>query len=154
MKKCVRGGDPQRRRYWEEVGRQWQKSGQTVRAFCRAEGLRESTFYFWRRELARRQEQHKERKRLIAKKGESVSAGLKATAMKISVKQQPPQKPKPSFLPVHVIASHGNETACANEAARGGIEIVLAQGRMVRVAVGFDRQTLVDVLSILEPRPC
>jgi hypothetical protein len=34
------------------------------------------------------------------------------------------------------------------------VEIVLAQGRMVRVPAGFDRQTLVDVLALLEARPC
>ena len=135
MKKWVRGGDPQLQRQWEGIVRQWQKSGQAVRAFCRAEGLRESAFYFWRREMARRKgqrkEQCKEQKKQLAKKGKPVSVE------------------KPSFLPVHVVAS-----SVGSEAARGGVEIVLAQGRVVRVAPGFDRQTLADVLSILEPRPC
>ena len=54
MKKRIRRGDPQRQSYWEEVVRRWRESGQSVRDFCRAEGLRESAFYFWRRELARR----------------------------------------------------------------------------------------------------
>ena len=53
MKKRIRRGDPQRQRYWEEVVRRWREGGQSVRAFCRGEGLRESAFYFWRRELAR-----------------------------------------------------------------------------------------------------
>jgi len=192
MKKWVRGGDPQLQRYWEEVVRRWQEGGQAVRAFCRAEGLRESAFYFWRRELARRKEQRKGRRRelrkeqkgLIAKKGKSVSTGLKASAAKaftteafatkvpaakvlatkVSLKQWPRQKLGqklgPAFLPVRVVASHGNEAACANEAAyaneaaRGGVEIVLDAGCVVRVAAGFDRQTLADVLSILESRPC
>jgi len=34
--------------------RRWKEGGQAVRAFCRAEGLRKSAFYFWRRELTRR----------------------------------------------------------------------------------------------------
>jgi hypothetical protein len=51
-------------------------------------------------------------------------------------------------LPVHVVASPGNEAAC------GGVEIVLASGRVVRVVPDFDRQTLAEVLSVLEPRPC
>ena len=54
MKKRIRRGDPQRQSYWEEVMRRWREGGQSVRAFCRAEGMRESAFYFWRRELARR----------------------------------------------------------------------------------------------------
>jgi len=158
-KKRIRGGDPQLRRYWEEVVRRWQKSGQMVRAFCHTEGLRESAFYFWRREIARRKERRKELKGRITKKSNSVSAGRKTPATKVSAMQRPQQKlgqkPGPAFLPVRVVASPaGNEAACASEAARGGVEIVLAQGRVVRVAACFDRQTLVDVLSILEPRPC
>ena len=53
MKKRIRRGDSQKLRYWEEVMRRWREGGQSVRAFCRAEGLRESAFYFWRRELTR-----------------------------------------------------------------------------------------------------
>ena len=34
------------------------------------------------------------------------------------------------------------------------MEIVLGQGRTVRVQTGFDRQTLADVLAVLEARPC
>ena len=54
MKKRIRQGDPQRRVYWEAVVRRWREGGQSVRAFCRAERLRETAFYFWRRELAQR----------------------------------------------------------------------------------------------------
>ena len=39
-------------------------------------------------------------------------------------------------------------------AATHGVEIVLAHGRTVRVRAGFDRQTLADVLAVLEVRPC
>ena len=122
MKRCVRRGDPKRRRYWEELVRRWQKSGQTVRAFCLAEGLQESAFYSWKRKIGQ-------------------------SGRKVSTTRRPLQKAVPSFLPVQVVAAH------ANEAARG-VEIVLAQGRVVRVVPGFDRQTLADVLSLLESRPC
>ena len=53
----------------------------------------------------------------------------------------------PSFLPVRVVEPG------VTEAARG-VEIVLQQGRTVRVQSGFDRKTLVDVLAVLEVRPC
>jgi hypothetical protein len=115
MKKRIRRGDPQRRTYWEAVVRRWKESGQSVRAFCRAEHLRETAFYFWRRELAQR-------------------------------------GPAPAFLPVQVV-----ESACQRRGAAElpcGVEIVLAQGRTVRVQAGFDRQTLANVLAVLEARPC
>ena len=37
MKKRVRRGDPQRRQQWQAAVWQWQKSGQSVRDYCRAE---------------------------------------------------------------------------------------------------------------------
>jgi hypothetical protein len=59
----------------------------------------------------------------------------------------PRHGPTPSFLPVHVVATGVTEAAC-------GVEIVLSHGRTVRVSPGFDRQTLCDVLAVLEVRPC
>jgi hypothetical protein len=38
--------------------------------------------------------------------------------------------------------------------ATNGVEIILAHGCTVRVRSGFDRQTLADVLAVLEVRPC
>ena len=40
--------------FWRDVIATWKKSGQTVTAFCAAQGLVESTFFAKRRELARR----------------------------------------------------------------------------------------------------
>jgi hypothetical protein len=34
------------------------------------------------------------------------------------------------------------------------VEIILARGCTVRVRSGFDRQTLADVLAVLEVQPC
>ena len=136
MKKHVRHGDPERQRYWEEVVRRWRKGGQSVRAFCRAEGVRESAFYFWRRKLAQRGY------RADAENGPRVE-GPATPISRVS----PRQSPTPSFLPVRMVEPSVAEAAC-------GIEIALAHGRTVRVQAGFDRQTLADVLDVLEVRPC
>jgi|SRR5271166_3475780 len=93
--------------YWRMVLTRWKRSGLSVRTFCRAEGLHQGTFYWWRRELKRR------------------------------------DQPKPAFLPVRIL----HERA---EPSRGGIEVVLANGRLVRVGAGFDPQTLVRVVELLE----
>ena len=58
-----------------------------------------------------------------------------------------PHGSPPSFLPVHVVEDGVPEVAHA-------VEIVLGRGRTVRVQAGFDRQTLADVLAVLEARPC
>ena len=86
----------------------WRRSNLSVRAFCRAEGVSEPSFYGWRRKL-----DHSEHK-------------------------------KPAFLPVHVITDE------AEEPATRGIEVVLANGRSLRVGPGFDPDTLVKLVDLLE----
>lgn len=98
---------------WRRRLRQQAKSGQSVRAWCRRQRVTETAFYWWRRELARRDAEG-------------------GTA---------------SFVPVQV----------ATEPTRDGdgpIEIVLADGRRVRVAGPVDGQALAAVLDVLERRPC
>lgn len=106
MAKSV-SGRPSREPFWRQVLARWKRSGLSVRAFCEAERLNPMTFYWWRRELARR------------------------------------DRPRPSFLPVHVLAEK-------SEPSTPGIEVVLANGRSVRVGAGFDPSTLVRVVELLE----
>jgi len=47
----------QRQSRWQEIVRQQEQSGQSVRVYCRQAGIEESAFYWWRRELARRSRQ-------------------------------------------------------------------------------------------------
>ena len=42
-------------RRWRRLVRSWAKNGCSVREFCRREKVRESAFYYWRRELERRE---------------------------------------------------------------------------------------------------
>src|SRR6185312_6646475 len=49
-------------------------------------------------------------------------------------------QPQPSFLPVRVLAEN-------TEPSTVGIEVVLANGRSVRVGAGFDPRTLVRVVE-------
>jgi transposase-like protein len=139
MKKRIRRCDPEKQRRWEEVLRQWREGGQSVRAFCRAAGLREAAFYWWRRELARRGDRN------------AAGDGLRArTATPVSrpvTRVSPRRAPAPAFLPVRVVDPDATATV-------GSVEILLAEGRAVRVLPGFDRQTLADVLAVLEVRPC
>lgn len=139
MKKRSRRSNPQRREYWTELMRRWREGGQAVRTFCRAESVRESAFYFWRRELARRASQ------VV---GNGMPAKAKSRPAERPLSQAPrPHGSTPSFLPVRVVTPHMAQVP-------SGVEIVLEQGRRVRVSAGFDRQTLADVLAVLEVRPC
>lgn len=46
--------DPAREQRWRGLLRQFAASGQGVREFCAARQLKETAFYFWRGEIARR----------------------------------------------------------------------------------------------------
>jgi transposase len=46
--------DPQREQFWRNMIAAWNKSGQTVSAFCACRRLAVASFYAWRRELAKR----------------------------------------------------------------------------------------------------
>jgi len=141
MKKRRRRCDPEKQRHWEEVLRRWRESGQSVRAFCRAEGLREWACYFWRRELARRGDRDAA--------GDDLRPRVRAAApvSRSSTQVAPRHDAASSFLPVRVVQPRAT-------AAVGDVEIVLTEGRTVRVSPGFDRETLADVLAVLEARPC
>jgi hypothetical protein len=106
MAKAERNGSS-REPYWRRMIDQWRRSGRSIAAFCRDEGLNQGTFYWWRWQLKRR------------------------------------DQPKPAFLPVRVIA---DKPAMPG----GGIEVVLADGRCLRVGAGFDPHTLMQVAGLLE----
>ena len=72
--------DPELERQWRERMARWQASGLTVREFCRRHGLLETSFYYWKRELRKR------------------DAAAPATLKSCSVK-----KPRPTFLPLTVL---------------------------------------------------
>jgi transposase-like protein len=136
MKKRTRRCDPAREQQWQVAVRRWEQSGQSVRAYCRQEGLKESSFFFWRRELAQRDKQS----------GVRPSSPPRSDGQETSL---PPKQARHAarFLPVQVVMGRSPEVASA-------IEIILDHGRMVRVPPQFDRQTLADVLAVLEARPC
>jgi transposase len=104
-----------REQYWRGYLTRWEASGLSVREFCEFHDLSQQSFYWWRREIARR------------------------------------DQAKAQFLPVQVISDEPPAPADG-----GAVEIVLAQGRLLRVRPGFDPQTLVRVVEVLEAggRPC
>jgi hypothetical protein len=55
---------------------------------------------------------------------------------------------RPAFVPVQVVADATSDNA-------GALEVVLADGRVVRIAPGFDTATLLRLLAVLEGEgPC
>jgi hypothetical protein len=55
-----RAASSERERFWRKVVAGQAHSGVSIRAWCDRHGVSEPSFYFWRRELARRREQRRE----------------------------------------------------------------------------------------------
>jgi hypothetical protein len=115
-------------RYWRRVLGQCRQSVLTARDFCAANGLSEPSFYGWKREIARRDEER--------------TAGTQARTA-VSASRRSAAAALPAFVPVRIEAS----AACA-------LEVVVAGGRLVRVRPGFDAAVLRQLLAVLEEPPC
>ena len=135
------GGDSARRRYWREVVERWRQSGQSVRAFCEAEGVKEAAFYWWRQRLARRRPGQGRARH----QQDSGPPGKRADGSKSAT--GPDRQDAARFLPLQVTIDQARQPS-------SGVEIHWANGRSVRLCRQFDRQTLVEVLAVLEARPC
>jgi transposase len=104
----------------------------------------------WTRRLSRWKKSGKSAEEFAAKEKLDVKL-LKWWRWKVG---PPPAEPSttlpPRFLPVHVV-----DTVEPPTGAPSPIEIALPNGRVVRVAPGFDSRTLARVLSITaEDGPC
>ena len=125
--------DLDKEKKWRRLLRRWRQSGLSGRDFCAAERVSEPSFYFWRREIARR-DQHKgaQRKRPSGRIGtwprQRQSAGAKS----------------PAFLELAI---------AAGGAASPAIEVVVGE-RVLRVRPGVDVELLRQLLRLLEEPSC
>jgi hypothetical protein len=137
---AVSGNAPsgERAAFWRTVIGEWSSSGQTKVAFCKVRGLSPSAFHWWKGELARRDAAQ-------GKSSPPAGAGQNRGA-----------KASP-FVPLRVVASAGRSAAgqvSAREVDGGGLEVVLSNGRRVRVGSDFDGGLLAKVVAVLEGTPC
>lgn len=120
-----RGRDSAKERFWLGLLEEWRRSGLTGRDFCAAKAVSEASFYSWKREIARRDQE------AVEGRGRTARAGAAAAAL-------------PAFLPVTM----------APTAAPASLEVVLAGGRLLRVRGGFDSAVLRQLLAALEASSC
>jgi len=123
-------------REWRGVIDEQRESGSSVRAFCRGRGLREASFYRWRREIRLRDR----------------DAVHEATTSNHRPAADTADR-SPVLAPVVVIdepcgmATRGSQSASS-------IEIVLGGGTMVRVPPDSTREQLAVVMGVLEQTRC
>ena len=114
----------QRRAYWREVLERQQKSGLSIRQFCREQQVSEASFHGWKRKLAAG----------VANSVASAKAGG-------SPKQEGQTDQGAVFIPVRVSGSAGSL-----------LELVHPRGHVLRVPAGFNEGSLRQVLDVLDHR--
>ncbi len=116
----------ERESFWRRMVEGRKSSGLSVRAWCEQHHLRESAFYWWRRELSRRD--------VGRTKRVSPPSALRRSAL----------------VPVRIRADRLWNDAFENFAAlTSRIEIILPHERRVRLTGSIDRRALTDVLAVL-----
>ena len=138
-------------------------SGQSVRGWCRDYGVTETAFYWWRRELARRDAEGRSSTGSDSKQPSSAGRGtvrkssFRRVAKQSDVDSADMTKARSSFVPIRVVedsAGGPDHPATADHDGGGRIEIVLTDGRCVRITGPVDGQSLAAVLDVLERRAC
>ncbi len=150
MAKHARGVDVVKRKHWQGLIRQWRQSGQSVREFCRNAEIKEWTFYWWRQRLARSchgPTTHGPTTHGPTTHGRALSDARGAKPATGTVGHKAQDQATVNFLPVQVVPGQAGEVG-------SGVEIHWSNGRSVRLHRGFDRQTLAEVLAVLETQPC
>lgn len=109
---------------WREHVAACAQSGLTGAAYCREHGLNPKCFYRWRR--------------IFSEPAEHAHDGLDAACV---------DEAPPLFTEVRVEAGFVG-------APSGGVEVVVAGDRRVRVTPGFDAPTLAAVVRVLEGLSC
>jgi hypothetical protein len=117
--------DAQKEAYWLKTLGDWSKSGISCNAYCERKGLSRSTFVWWKRELGRRG------------KWPNPATGQRNLPGKASEPTHPP------FLPIAVIS-----------ASRPDLKLIVSERYRVDVPRGFDPDTLVRLLMVLDSRGC
>lgn len=134
--------DPKKEASWRRQIRRQARSGMTVRAWCLDQQVNEATFHWRRRELARGDGEL-----------EKPTRTQRRTRSTVTSSSHPPLSP--AFVPVRVAEDDRDDgrNRGDRDAYEGRIEIVLPDGRCVRVTGSVDRQALTDVLEVLTLTP-
>jgi hypothetical protein len=140
MAQRTRPRDAAKERHWREVIGGHAKSGLSVKAYCSSREVSEASFFAWRSELARRDAESPQAKA-------SQRLAPQQLGQRSRRKVSPERRGAPLWAQLQV-------TPGQSSLHRAMIEIVLPAGVRVRVAEGASRQTLADVLAVLEIPRC
>lgn len=143
-------------REWRAIVERWAGSGMSVRAFCRARGLSEPSFYAWRRTLAARDRAMRDgAARDIAGRDATGASAARDGSAADAARPSGQSVPAAHFVPVRIAPQSALETTatatveCA-AALPSALQLLVGAGRRLCIGPGFDGPTLRRLLALLE----
>lgn len=131
------GRNLERERVWREVLDRQRQSGLSVRGFCRREVVSEASFYAWRRELLRRDQESLSVRRTDREPGVPPAASRSAAAKRTATTVSGPA----AFLPV-LMESNSDHMARV-------LEVTCPNGSCVSAWSGCEVELLQAALSVV-----
>jgi hypothetical protein len=125
---------------WATLCCEWRGSGLTQPEFCRRRGIPLHTF----------------RRRLYQPDARDVGGDVARPTTAPPPEADPPTRtPSPCFIPVRVVADDRPAPGSATFSTLGRpVEVILAGGHRIAVPPGFDAETLLRVVHLLESPGC
>lgn len=158
--------DSDKEQYWNNQLALWQKSGLSIRAFCKEHGVVESSFYAWRRELIIRAREDGSANEVADTDGLTPNTLKDGRGRTIAIRyrqtdQAPTQallkddtKPNP-FVPFCIVRPDDKPQSSREVDRRGGsnradIEIALPGGAVIRLGDNCNVRLVAELLSVLK----
>jgi hypothetical protein len=137
--------DAEKERFWREVIRRQERSGRSVRGFCRDEALSEPSFHAWRRELKQRDDKRQAERAQRDGKRQAEQA-QRDGKRQIGLSQRRPAR-RPAFVAVQLVAGTGLMTA-------GAIELALPNGAVLKLPPNIEPATVASIINAWERERC
>jgi len=132
----------ERARYWADQLAGWERSGLSQAEFCRQQGLKGGAFAWWKRQLQKAggKPLRPARARVKGKQPKRREPSVDARTGPVPTRRGRPAKASQRFVEVRLT---GMSSASA-------YEVMLAQGRSIRVPSQFDPQILSRLITAVE----
>jgi transposase-like protein len=132
--------DAGKERQWRKLVKRQVQSGQSVRAFCRREGVSEPSFYAWRRTIAQRDA---EVKPPAASHHRTSAPTTRTKDEKTRTKEAKPSNNQRAFVPMTLIDNARRDTS---------VVIELADGLSLRLPESISSRRAAELVYALELR--
>jgi hypothetical protein len=150
--------------FWKMHVADWQKSGKSIRAFCRERNLVETSFYSWRRELLIRARERGEETSLICNAlGPTVKdARGRRVPVQFRLLDQPSKRAKSQqitnpFVPMRIVSNSKpkdqKEDFVRHVKETSHVEIVLSNGTKV-ITDSMSLSAIAELIKKLEGSRC